>query len=178
MKCDGLNQAYLSFTNLISTVLVSNEQSLWDNLRIFISLWHNSYLLVEKYILKIFWLVNNSKNRYLEGYIREFVNAKSVFPGVGIALHNLPVRQGIQINVAGDIWTQPEHQGYYERKKQIGGALELQGSLAMKSRKTRETHEWLVNFSILRKSDGFKPGILQLDKGWLFSIGLEFHLPL
>ncbi len=167
--------AYLSFLNLFSNFIIGAKGiQLSPNTEMAFSLSQLLSPLGEIYN-QDFWF-RNTNGLKAKVTFREIINDKSIFPGISLALYDLNLSNKIKFDWSANLWSQPEHLSFKDRSGSLGGASEIGLHYQTKPRKASNIKRIDFDLNALYKSQGFLPGILNLDESLILSAGLSINI--
>lgn len=167
--------AFLSFLNLVSNFTVGVESiSLSPSTKMAFSLSQLLSPLGEVYC-QDFWFKNG---RGLKSRVtfRQIINNEKIFPGAFFGLYDMKLRNTLRFDLSANIWTQPEHLSFKDKKDSFGGSTEVALHYLIKPRKTSNIKLVAFDFSALYKSRGFVPSILDLREQLIISAGFSLNV--
>jgi len=167
--------AYFSFINLVSNFALGIKSiRLNSSTEMAFSLSQLLSPLGEIYN-QDFWF-RNTNGLKAKVTFREIINDKSIFPGISLALYDLNLSNKIKFDWSANLWSQPEHLSFKDRSGSLGGASEIGLHYQTKPRKASNIKRIDFDLNALYKSQGFLPGILNLDESLILSAGLSISI--
>jgi hypothetical protein len=167
--------AYFSFINLVSNFALGIKSiRLNSSTEMAFSLSQLLSPLGEIYN-QDFWF-RNTNGLKAKVTFREIINDKSIFPGISLALYDLNLSNKIKFDWSANLWSQPEHLSFKDRSGSLGGGSEIGLHYQTKPRKASNIKRIDFDLNALYKSQGFLPGILNLDESLILSAGLSISI--
>jgi hypothetical protein len=164
---------WLSFVNLVSNFIVGTRSFPFNkNTEMAFSL---SQLLspIGEVYNQDFWFRKKGGSN-IKVTFREYVSWQSVFPGVGLKFFDWGLRPKFSADLSTECWVQPTK--FIDKVGHFGGAGELTFKYVSAPRRKTNIKKISFDLSAMYKSNGFVPGILNLNEQLILSGGLTLAI--